>query len=392
MIRNQRMRPRSIGIAVVACTLAMAVALVGCEKKAGQNVPAADEIRIGAYLPMTGVVAAFGQMAWEGIQVAHKMEPKVLGKKIELKLVDTKSDKVEAANAVTRLIDKEKVVAIIGEMISGNTMAGSDLAEKSGIPMVSPTATNPIVTQGKKYIFRVCFVDTDQAEIAAKLAKNKLKAKTAALIYDVAQEYCVALAKFFKDQFIKTGGKILAETKFKTGDTDFTPQLSRIKNVNPDIIYAPIYYKELALIAKQANEIGLKKPILGADGAQVPELIQIGGKDVEGIYFIGHFHKKMINTDRGKKFAEKFKEVAKTELDAFSAMGADAYFIIVDAIKRAGVADPAKIRNALATTKDFGGVSGKITLQENGNAIKSMVINVVKDGKFQYVTTISPTK
>ena len=387
MIRIQRMRLRSIGIAVVACTLIIAIGLVGCQKKAEQSVPAANEIRIGAYLPMTGVVAAFGQMAWEGIQVAHKMEPKVLGKKIELKLVDTKSDKVEAANAVTRLIDKEKVVAIIGEMISGNTMAGSDLAEKSGIPMVSPTATNPIVTQGKKYIFRVCFVDTDQAKIAAKLAKDKLNAKSAALIYDVAQEYCVALAKF-----VKNGGKILAETKFKTGDTDFTPQLSRIQNVNPDIIYAPIYYKELALIAKQANEMGLKKPILGADGAQVPELIQIGGKDVEGIYFIGHFHKKMINTERGKQFAKKFKEVAKTELDAFSAMGADAYFILVDAIKRAGAANPVKIRKALATTKDFGGISGKITLQENGNAIKSMVINVVKDGKFQYVTTISPTK
>lgn len=351
---------------------------------------AADPIPVGALLPMTGVVAAYGQMGWSGIKVAHSMEPEALGKKVELRLVDTKSDKVEAANAVSRLIEKDKVIAIIGEMISGNTIAASDAAERSQIPVVSPTATNPIVTQGKKYIFRVCFIDPDQGRIAAKLAKDELKAKTAGLIYDISQDYCVALAAFFKKEFTQAGGKIAAETKFKSGDRDFTPQLSSIKSANPDIIYAPIYYTEAALIAKQARDMGLNAPILAGDGVQAPELIQLGGKAVEGVYFTAHFHKDMINTERGKKFAALYEKETGKALDAFSAMAADSYFVIMDAIKRAGSSDPKKIREELVTTKDFDGVTGKITMQPDGNPIKAMVINKVKDGQFVYVTTITP--
>jgi branched-chain amino acid transport system substrate-binding protein len=351
---------------------------------------AAEPVKIGTYLPMTGVVAAYGQMGWSGIEAAKKMEPEVLGRPVEITLVDTKSDKVEAANAVSRLVEKENVVAILGEMISGNTIAGSDHAERSRIPMVSPTATNPIVTQGKKYIFRVCFIDPDQGRIAAKLAQDRLKAKSAALIYDISQDYCVALAAFFKKEFTKRGGKILAEAKFKTGDRDFTPQLSSLAAVSPDVIYAPIYYTECALIAKQAQEMGLDVPILAGDGAQAPELLQLGGDAVEGIYLTAHFHREMISTERGKKFVKLYKQETGKDLDAFSAMGADAYFITLDAIRRAGEADPRKIREALAATRDFPGVSGKITLQPNGNAIKSMVINKVMDGEFTYVTTIEP--
>lgn len=356
----------------------------------GASSWAAEPVNIGVYLPVTGNVAAYGQMAWSGITLAHKMEPEVLGRPVDLKLVDTKSDKVESANAVSRLIEKEKVVAIIGEMISGNTIAGSDHAERRQIPMVSPTATNPIVTQNKKYIFRVCFIDPDQGRIAAKLAVQELKAKSAALIYDISQDYCVALAKFFKNEFTKLGGKILAETKFKSGDRDFTPQLSAILASKPDIIYAPIYYTECALIARQARDMGLNAPILAGDGVQAPELIKIGGKAVEDVYFTAHFHREMITNERGKKFLEAYEKEADKPLDAFVAMGADAYFITVDAIKRAGTSDPVKIRDALASTKDFEAISGKISLKPDGNAIKAMVVNKVKDGKFVYVTTINP--
>lgn len=351
---------------------------------------AAEPVKIGVYLPITGQVAAYGQMGWSGITAANKMEPRVLGRPVELKLVDTKSDKVEAANSVARLVEKEKVSAIIGEMISGNTIAGSDHAERSGIPMVAPAATNPIVTQQKKYIFRVCFIDPDQGRIAAMLAREKLKAKTAALIYDISQDYCVGLATFFKKEFTKLGGKIVSETKFKTGDRDFTPQLSSMKAAKPDIIYAPIYYTECALIARQAREMDLNVPILSGDGAQAPELIQLGGKAVENVYFTAHFHKDMIDTERGKKFLSLFEKETGKKLDAFSGMAADAYFIILDAIKRAGSTDSKKIRDALASTKDFQGVTGKITLQPDGNAIKAMVVNKVKDGKFVYVTTVNP--
>jgi branched-chain amino acid transport system substrate-binding protein len=351
---------------------------------------AADPIVIGAYLPMTGNVAAYGQMGWSGITVARKMEPAVLGVNVDVRLVDTKSEKVDAANAVARLIEKEKVKAIIGDMISGNTIAGADLAERHNIPMVSPTATNPIVTQDKHFIFRVCFIDPDQGQVGAKLALEQLKAKTAALIYDIAQDYSAALAKYFREDFTRGGGKVVADIKFKSGDRDFTPQLSSIKAAKPDIIYAPIYYTECALMAKQARGMGLNIPILAGDGVQAPELIQLGGKAVEDVYFTAHFHKAMISTERGRKFLELFEKETGKDLDAFSAMAADAYFIILDAIKRAGSADPQKIRDALASTKDFEGVTGKIALKPDGNPIKSMVINKVKDGKFEYVTTVTP--
>jgi branched-chain amino acid transport system substrate-binding protein len=354
------------------------------------TVSAADPVVIGAYLPMTGNVAAYGQMGWEGVSLAKKVEPEVLGRPVDLKLADTKSDKVEAANAVSRLIEKDKVVAIIGEMISGNTIAGADFAERRKIPMVSPTATNPIVTQGKKFVFRVCFIDTDQGRVAAKLALNQLRAGTAALIYDISQDYSVTLADVFKKEFIQGGGKIVSETKFKSGDRDFTPQLSSMEGTKPDVIYAPIYYTECALVAKQASEMGLRAIILAGDGVQAPELTQLGGKAVEGLYFTAHFHRDMVSNERGKKFMELYEKEFQKNLDAFTAMGADAYFIILDAIRRAGSADPVKIRDALAATKDFEGVSGKISLKPDGNAVKAMVVNKVQNGKFVYVTTINP--
>ncbi|MFH0823387.1 MAG: ABC transporter substrate-binding protein [Pseudomonadota bacterium] len=351
---------------------------------------AAEPVIIGAYIPMTGAVAAYGQMAVDGIKAASKMEPQVLGRPVEVKYVDTKSDKVDAANAVSRLIEKEKVCAIIGEMISGNTIAGADHAERSGVPMVSPTATNPIVNQGKKYIFRVCFIDTEQGKTGAKLAAERLKAKTAALIYDISQDYCVGLAAFFKKEFTHLGGKIVSETKYKSGDKDFTPQLAAIEAAKPDVIYAPVYYTECALIAKQAKEMGIKTPIVAGDGVDAPELLKLGEKAVEGLYFTTHFHKDMITTERGKKYLTTFAEEFKKDLDAWSAMAADAYFIILDAIKRAGSDDPKQIREALSATKDFEGVSGKISMKPDGNPEKAMVINQVKDGKFAYVTTINP--
>ncbi len=352
---------------------------------------AQDTIKIGAFLPMTGAVAAYGQDADNAIKIAMEMEPTVLGKKVELILADTKSDKIESANAVSRLIEKDKVVAIIGEMISGDTMAGGPIAEKAKIPLVSPTATNPLVTQGKKYVFRVCFVDDVQGEVAAKYAFNTLKAKKAALIVDKSQDYCVGLAKFFKDTFIKLGGKIVAETYCVTEDKDFSAQLSTIKPTNPDIIYAPNYYSPVALFTKQARELGIKAPVLSGDGAQANELIQIGGKEVEGVTFTGHFHPKAATTKLAKDFIARFKKQYNgAEPNAFHALGADAYFVLLDALSRAKSAKGEAVRAALAGTKDFAAVSGTLSIGVDGNAVKPMVINVVKGGKFVYLTTVNP--
>jgi len=371
---------------VLALMLAISFMSIGL----GGPAMAADTIKVGAYLPMTGAVAAYGEMENNGIAIAKEMEPEVLGKKIEVVLVDTKSDKIEAANAVTLLVEKEKVVGILGEAISGNTMAGNPISEAAKVPSVSPTATNPLVNQGKNYAFRACFIDPFQGEVAARFALNDLKAKTAAVIIDIAQDYCVGLGNFFVKEFVKGGGKILSTTYIQTGDQDFSAQLSSVQATQPDIIYAPNYYTEDALMAKQARDLGIKAPILTGDGAQADALIEIGGASVEGMYFTGHFHKEAATTERAKEYIKRFEEKFKKEADAFGALGADAYFLLVDAIKRAGSTEGEKIREALAGTKDFQGVSGIITMGENGNPIKSMVINKVENGKFAYVTTVNP--
>ena len=351
---------------------------------------AQDAIKIGAFLPMTGGVAAYGDMEWSGIQIAHDMEPTVLGKKIDLVLVDTKSDKIEAANAVSLLVEREKVVGILGEAISGNSMAGNPISEAAKIPSVSPTATNPLVTQGKLYAFRACFIDPFQGEVAARFARDQLKAQTASVIIDQAQDYCVGLANYFEKEFVKLGGKIVSKTYIQTGDQDFSAQLSAVQASKPDIIYAPNYYTEDALMAKQARDLGIKIPILTGDGAQDETLIKVGGAAVENTYFTGHFHKQAATTDRAKEYIKRYEEKYKKEAGAFDALGADAYFLLVDAIKRADSTDGTKIREALANAKNFQGVSGTITMGEGGNPVKSMVINKVEGGKFVYVTTVNP--
>ena len=351
---------------------------------------AEDVIKLGAYLPMTGGVAAYGEMEWSGIQIAREMEPEVLGKKVVIVLEDTKSEKIEAANAITILVEREKVVGILGEAISGNTMAGNPISEAAKIPSVSPTATNPLVNQGKRYAFRACFIDPFQGEVAARFAIDNLKAKTAALIIDNAQDYAVGLAKFFEKEFVKLGGKIVATSYIQSGDQDFSAQLSTIQAAGPDIIYAPNYYTEDALMAKQARDLGLNQPILTGDGAQADTLIEIGGDAVENMYFTAHFHKEGASTERAKEYIKRYEEKYKKEADAFGALGADGYFLLIDAIKRAGSTEGEKIRDALADTKDFKAVSGMITMGEGGNPIKSMVINKVEGGKFVYVTTINP--
>lgn len=376
---------RRKGLGMVASVLVLAATLGFHGMCAAQDV-----VQLGAYLPMTGAVAAYGEMEWAGIQIAKEMEPEVLGKKIDIKLVDTKSDKIEAANAVTLLVEKEKVVGILGDAISGNTMAGNPISEGAKVVSVSPTATNPLVTQGKKYAFRACFIDPFQGEVAARFARNDLKAQTAAVIIDIAQDYCVGLGNFFVKEFVKLGGKVVSTTYIQTGDQDFSAQLSAIQATKPDIIYAPNYYTEDALMAKQARDLGIKQPILTGDGAQADALIQIGGASVENMYFTGHFHQQAATTERAKEFIKRYSEKYKKDADAFAALGADAYFLLVDALRRANSTEGPKVRDAMVATKDFKGVSGNINMDESGNPTKSMVINKVEGGKFVYVTTVNP--
>lgn len=350
---------------------------------------AQDHIKFGVYLPMTGGVAAYGKMEWAGIQSANSMAPEVLGKKIDLILLDTKSEQIEASNTVS-LLTEMKVAGIIGEAISANTMAGNPISEKAQIPSISPTATNPLVTQGKKYAFRACFIDPFQGEAAARFAIKELKVRTASLIIDHSQDYSVGLGSFFEKEFQKLGGHVVSKTFIQTGDQDFSAQLSSITANHPDVIYAPIYYTEDALMAKQARDLGITTPIMTGDGAQADQLIEIGGKAVEGMYLTGHFHKDAATTERAKEFSKLYEDKYKEDVNAYNALGADAYFLLVDAISRAGSTEGAKVRDALADAKDFKGVSGGLTMGPDGNPLKSMVINKVENGKFVYVATVTP--
>jgi len=351
---------------------------------------AAAEIRIGLYLPMTGPAAAMGQMVWEGVQVAHQLQPQVLGQPVKLVLVDTRSDRIEAANAVSRLIEKDKVAAIIGEVISSDTLAGAPIAERAGIPNISPTATSPLVTQNRQFAFRAAYVDDLQGKVAARFAWENLKARRVAVLIDQAQDYCVGLANFFRQEYERRGGQIISTSFIQTGDQDFSAQISALKGGKPDLIYAPNYYSEVGLLAKQLQDLGVKIPILSGDGAQVPELLSIGGPAINGMYFTALFHRQGATTDLGRKFMQAYEVKYKKPLDGFAALGGDGYFLLTDAMTRAGGVGGAKVAQTLAATKNFAGVTGVITMGPNHNPIKGVTVIKVDKGQFVYQTTINP--
>jgi branched-chain amino acid transport system substrate-binding protein len=351
---------------------------------------ATAQVKIGCYLPLTGAAAAMGQMVWEGVQAAHKLKPRVLGQEVTLVCLDTNSDKMEAANAVSRLIDKHKATAIIGEVISSDTLAGGPIAERAKIPNISPTATNPLVTQGKKFAFRACFADDLQGKVAARYAYEHLKARRVAVLFDQGQDYCVGLATYFMKEFKRLGGEVVAVAKIQTGDQDFSAQIGVMKAKNPDLIYAPNYYAADALLARQLKDLGLKVPVLSGDGAQVPELISLGGPAVDGMYFTAHFHRDQASTPLAREFRKRYEETYKKDLGAFPALAADAYFLLLDAITRADSLEGGKIAPALAATRDFPGVSGSLTMDKDHNPAKGVVVIKVEQGKFVYQTTIQP--
>ncbi len=354
---------------------------------------AADTIKIGVYLPLTGRTAFGGQLELEGIQMAHKEVSEVLGKKVELIVVDNKTDKVEAANAVKRLIEHDKVVAVIGTYGSSLAMAGGEVAEAAKIPMMGTSCTNPLVTQGKNYVFRACFIDPFQGAGAATYAINSLGMKKAALLIDVANDYCVGLANFFKQSYKKLGGEIVSELKYNSGDQDFTAQLTEIISQNPDLLFIPADFAEGAIIMKQARELGAEFQIMGGDAMDNPEIVNIGGDAVEGfIHTTFPYDPSMTDMSPiAKTFTENWtKNNPDKAPNVNAALGYDSYMLVVDAIKRAGSAEPDAIRDALASTKDFPGVTGSKTINETHDAESPVGIVQIKDGKKQFIGTVEP--
>jgi len=373
---------------ILALCMAMVFAFAGLAQAAD------DTVRIGVFLPLTGQNAFGGQLELEGVQMAHKEAGTVLGKKVELFVVDNKSDKVESANAVKRLIEKEKVQAIIGTYGSSLAMAGGEVSEKAGIPQVGTSCTNPLVTQGKKYIFRVCFIDPLQGAGAATYAAKTLKAKKAAMLVDVANDYAVGLANFFKKSFTKLGGNVVATLNYQSGDQDFTAQLTKIISEKPDVLFIPSYFAEGAIIMKQAKELGATFKIMGGDAMDNPEIVKIGGSAVEGfVHTTFPYDPSMKDMNPvAKKFTDEWKKThdAKNDPNVNAALGYDAYMIIIDAIKRAGKADPAAITKALAETKNFMGVTGSTTINETHDAVKPIGLVTIKDGKKVYIGEVAP--
>jgi len=299
---------------------------------------AADTIKIGVYLPLTGQNAFGGQLELEGVQLANQEYPEILGKKVELVVVDNKSDKVEAANAVQRLIDNDKVVAIIGTYGSSLAMAGGEVAEKAGVPVMGTSCTNPLVTEGKKYYFRACFIDPFQGTAAATYAFKNLDFKKAAILVDVANDYSVGLAGFFKKAFEKLGGTIVSQMNYMSGDQDFTAQLTEIISKNPEFVFLPSYFAEGAIILKQARELGATFPFIGGDAMDNPEIVTLGGSAVEGfMHTTFAYDPSMPNmSEVAKHFTNAWKSF-KPDKDpnVNSALGYDSYLLIMDAIKRA---------------------------------------------------------
>ncbi|HYF81619.1 MAG TPA: ABC transporter substrate-binding protein [Clostridia bacterium] len=381
--------------------MALSLVLTGCAKPAptpgGEPAaPASDVIKLGVFEPLTGANAAGGELELEGIKLANKLYPEVLGKKIELVIVDNKSDKVEAATAAARLVEKEKVSAIIGSWGSSLSMAAGDIVKNAKVPAMGTSCTNTLVTQGNEFYFRVCFIDPFQGVVMSNYAFNKLGAKKAAIIQEVSNDYAVGLAKYFTDNFKKLTGDenaIAAVANYNTGDQDFTAQLTNIKAQNPDVIFAPGNFTESALVIKQARQLGIKTPFIGGDTWETPEFIEIGADSVEGAVLSTFFATEKPITTESTKFLDAYRaEYPGKEPAAVTALAYDAYLILVKAIEAAGSADSVKIQQALLATKDFQGAAGVVNFDENRNAIKSAVIKVVKDGKFTFMDVVEPIK
>jgi branched-chain amino acid transport system substrate-binding protein len=373
--------------------VAMAMAFCGCKKEqaagggGGGGTNSAAEtgpIRVGEFASLTGKEATFGQSSHKGTLLAVEelnVAGGVLGRKLELITEDNRSVAGESATVVRKLISRDKVVAVLGEVASSRSLEAAPICQQNQVPMISPSSTNPKVTETGDYVFRVCFIDPFQGAVLAKFAQRSLKAKKVA--------YSVGLAKYFREQFTDDGGQVLLEQKFNGGDKDFKAQLTAIKASGAEAIFAPCYYTEAGLICVQARALGLTVPIFGGDGWEAPELIQIGGKSMEGTYYSTHYSAE-DSSAAVRSFVEKFKARFKETPDAMAALGYDSAYVLADAMKRAGTTDGPKLREALAATKDFSGVTGKTTIDAKRNATKGLVFMTVKDGQFKYVETINP--
>ncbi|MDB2405554.1 ABC transporter substrate-binding protein [Arcobacteraceae bacterium] len=358
------------------------------------SLASAKEVKIGVVMPMSGPIGGFGQSANKGIELAHQLQPTLNnGDTIKIILLDNKSDKIESANAMQKLVSSDKVSAVIGALTSTNTMAITKIAGYNKTPMVAPVATNILVTKNRKYANRVCFSDAFQGQVAANFIKNELKKSKVVIITDVKQDYSIGISKVFKKAFKKMGGKVLKQVKITSGTSDFKAVISSIKSMNAELVFFPIYSAEAALIAKQAKQLGLNLPFVGTDGMTADKVFfETGGKAVEGFYNTDLYSSDAPKTTKAsQEFAKAYKEKYNENVHPFAALSADSYNIIVNALNQCKNSnDGPCINEKIKSTKQFAGVSGVITIEKNGDATRSAVINQIQNGKMVYRTTVNP--
>jgi branched-chain amino acid transport system substrate-binding protein len=347
--------------------------------------------RIGLLVPLTGSHASFGIDAVNGAKLAVdeiNLQGGVLGHPLNLVVKDTESQSERIGAVIGELIDSDKVAALLGEITTDCTLVAAPIAQEREIPMITPGATNEKVTAAGNYVFRVCYTDAFQVGVMAKFA-DSLEVEKAAILFDESSSYGSGLRDAFKADFVRHGGSIVAEESYRAGDVDFSAQLNAIKLKNPDSIFLPGYYTDVALIIKQARQLGIEAPFLGTDGWDSAELLKIAGPAVNNSYFVCHFSSEHLS-DRAKPFNEAYRAKFESAPPPLAALTYDSVWLVADALKRAGSAEPAALRDALAGTKDFSGVTGTITMDQERNPKKPAIVIRVQDGKFTYLETAEP--
>lgn len=383
-------------LGVITIVAMSATMVMGCSETAkvnsnGGNSASGDTIKLGGVFPLTGDVPALGAAMQNGAKLALKEINDgggVLGKKLDLVIEDDQNQAATAPNAITKLITQDKVSAVVGTYASKCSIPMAAIAKDSKVVMITPGSTNEkVTTEGGDYVFRACFIDPLQGQVGAKFAAENLKAKKVAMLYDIGNDYCVGISKEFKKNFESLGGSIAYEKTYNAGESDFKAFLTEIKELNVDVLYLPDNYSTVGLIAKQAREIGIKAPLLGSDSWSDPGLVKVGGDAIEGAYFTDHLSLKSDNAAI-KKFVENYKKEYNSDPSAFSVLSYDSVYIVAEAIKKAGSADSAAIKDAMAKLDaDCGTTHYKF--DDKHNPIKSVVINKVSKGQFEFETEIS---
>ncbi|HTE20838.1 MAG TPA: ABC transporter substrate-binding protein [Armatimonadota bacterium] len=381
-----------LGVAAVTSALAGCPPSGGGGAGGGGGSAGSGPILVGYYGDLTGGTATFGISTREGIDLAvdeiNQKPP--LGRPLEIRGEDDQGKSEQAVSVVTKLITQDQVVAVLGEVASSNSLAAAPVCQQNNIPMITPASTNTKVTQVGDYIFRICFIDPFQGSVMAKFAFNTLKAKRAAILWDVKSDYSKGLLQSFRETFTGLGGQVVAEPSYAQGDSDFNAQLNSIKGAKPDVIFIPGYYTEVGTISRQARDQGIDTPLIGADGWDSPKLFEGAGATLKGGYMSNHYSAESKDP-QVQDFITKYKAKynGKTP-DAMAALGYDAARILAEAITRAGNTDGPALRDAIAQTKSFAGVTGEITLDAERNATKPAVVLRIGDKAYEYVETVQP--